>query len=287
MNFLSTACRKENTNPAGVLYYLDTIRGEDKDGYDTLELSTKEKFYQLESYRVSSTMRKELISDLSFLHGVDINQMILDTLENEATVENQRLLLSKYTSLGEITRDKDLKKSKWNRFLLLFISESHFSFHFDSPDDLIKKILAKSNHIGIRTRRGNGDFIICPLKYSTYIMESPRFAYRTTREVSESPENIDFIGTIGDRIQVFIDRNASFTEDRILIGRRTSESDPGVYFISGDKSTEEFMDTDGNKKITLTYRQAIFNTEGCEGLFDIIRVNDSKRSFWKKLFCVK
>ena len=287
MNFLSTACRKENTNPAGVLYYLDTIRGEDKDGYDTLELTTKEKFYQLESYRVSSTMRKELISDLSFLHGVDINQMALDTLENQATAENQKLLLSKYTSLGEITRDKDLKKSKWNRFLLLFISESHFSFHFNSPDDLIKKILAKSNHIGIRTRRGNGDFIICPLKYSTYIMESPRFAYRTTREVSESPENIDFIGTIGDRIQVFIDRNASFTEDRILIGRRTSESDPGVYFISGGKSTEEFMDTDGNKKITLTYRQAIFNTEGCEELFDIIRVNDSKRPFWKKLFCVK
>ena len=287
MNFLNTACRKENTNPAGVLYYLDTIRGEDKDEYGTLELTTKEKFYQLESYRVTTTMRKELMTDLSFLHGVDINQMILDTLENEAISENQKLLLSKYISLGERTRNKDLKKSRWNSFLLRFISESHFSFHFNSPDDLIKKILAKSNHIGIRSRRGNGDFIICPLKYSTYIMESPKFAYRTTREVSESPENIDFIGTIGDRIQVFIDRNASFTEDRILIGRRTSENDPGVYFISGDKSTEEFTDTDGNKKITLTYRQAIFNTKGCEGLFDIIRVNDSKRPFWKKLFCIK
>jgi len=232
-------------------------------------------------------MRKELMTDLSFLHGVDINQMILDTLENEAISENQKLLLSKYISLGERTRNKDLKKSRWNSFLLRFISESHFSFYFNSPDDLIKKILAKSNHIGIRSRRGNGDFIICPLKYSTYIMESPKFAYRKTREVSESPENIDFVGTIGDRIQVFIDRNASFTEDRILIGRRTSENDPGVYFISGDKSTEEFTDTDGNKKITLTYRQAIFNTEGCEGLFDIIRVNDSKRPFWKKLFCAK
>jgi hypothetical protein len=287
MSFLNTACRKENTNPAGVLPYLDTIQGEDKDGYGTLELSTKEKFYQLESYRVSSTMGKELISDLSFLNGIDINQMALDTLENEAIVGNQRLLLSKYISLGEITRDKDLKKSRWNRFLLRFISESQFSFHFNSPDDLIKKILVKSNHIGVRSRRGNGDFIICPPKYATYIMESPSFAYRTTREVSESPANIDFIGTIRDRIQVFIDRNASFTEDRILIGRRTSESDPGVYFINGDKSTEEFMDTEGNKKIILEYRQAIFNTEGCEGSFDIIRVNDSKRPFWKKLFCVK
>ncbi len=287
MSFLNTACRKENTNPAGILPYLDTVQGEDKDGYGTLELSTKEKFYQLESYRVSSTMRKELISDLNFFHGIDINQMALDSLENEAIVGNQRFLLSKYISLGEITRDKDLKKSRWNSFLLRFISESQFSFHFDSSDDLIKKILAKSNHIGVRSRRGNGDFIICPPKYSTYITESPSFAYKTTGEISEYPANIDFIGTIRDRIQVFIDRNASFTEDRILIGRRTSESDPGVYFVIGDKSTEEFMDTYGNKKIILEYRQAIFNTEGCEGLFDIIRVNDSKRPFWKKLFGIK
>ena len=114
-------------------------------------------------------------------------------------------------------------------------------------------------------------------------MESPRFTYRRI----ETPEHVDFIGTIGESIQVFVDRNASFTEDRILIGRRTSESEAGVYFINGDKSTEEFMDSDGNKKITLIYRQSIFNIEGCEKSFDLIRVSDSKRPFWKKLLLIK
>lgn len=283
MSFLNTAFRKESPNPAGTLTYLDMTQGEDKDGYGTISLTPKQKFYQLESYRVSSKLGRELMSDLSFLHGIDSNQMASDTLENQVSIENQRLLRNQYFSLGEMTRDEELKKSRWNRFLLRFISESHFSFHFDSFDDLIKKILIKSNHIGYRGRRGNGDFIICPPKYSTYIMESPRFTYRRM----ETPEHVDFIGTIGESIQVFVDRNASFTEDRILIGRRTSESEAGVYFINGDKSTEEFMDSDGNKTITLIYRQSIFNIEGCEKSFDLIRVSDSKRPFWKKLLCVK
>lgn len=283
MSFLNTAFRKESPNPAGTLTYLDMVQGEDKDGYGTISLTPKQKFYQLESYRVSSKLGRELMSDLSFLHGIDANQMASDTLENQVSVENQKLLRDQYFSLGEMTRNEELKKSRWNRFLLRFISESHFSFHFDSFDDLIKRILIKSNHIGYRGRRGNGDFIICPPKYSTYIMESPRFTYRRI----ETPEHVDFIGTIGESIQVFVDRNASFTEDRILIGRRTSESEAGVYFINGDKSTEEFMDSDGNKKITLIYRQSIFNIEGCEKSFDLIRVSDSKRPFWKKLLLIK
>lgn len=289
MNFLNTSCRKENTNPVGVLNYLDTFRGEDKDGQGTLKLSTKEKVYHLESYRISSKFPNGLVEDLNSLHGhgIDLKEMMKSGLDNEAHSQNNKLLKNRYFSLGEITRNEELRKSGWYRFLLRFIPESHFSFHFDSGDSLISKILIGSNHIGVRSRRGNGDFIICPPKYSTYVMESPSFVYKQTGEISENMDHIEFIGTLSDRIQVFVDRNSSFTEDRILIGRRTPEGDPGVYFISGDKSTEEHVDLDLNKKITLTYRQVIFNTDNAEGLFDILRVSDSKRPFWKKLLGIK
>ena len=112
------------------------------------------------------------------------------------------------------------------------------------------------------------------------------FVYRQTKEVSE-PGHIDFIGTLGDRIQVFVDRNSKFTEDRIIIGKTTKDRESGVYFIQGDKSTEEFIDASGDKKITITYRQCIISTEGAENSFDVIRVSDFKRPFWKKLLFIK
>jgi hypothetical protein len=286
MNFTDTAFKISNSNPSGVLFYLDGKMGTDEDGYGTFELETKQKVYQLESYSVSSTLSRELSSDLNSLHGIDVNEMMISTLENEAVANNQKLLLSKYYFLSEITRNNELRKSRWNRFLLRFISESHFCFHFENYNDMIKKILFKSNYIGHRTRRGNADFIICPPKYATYIMESPNFVYRETREVSE-PGGIDFIGTIADKIQVFVDRNTDYSDNRILLGKRTKESELGVYFIQGDKSTEEFTDTMGDKKITLTYRQAIISPEGSEISFDVIRVSDSKRPFWKKLLSIK
>lgn len=292
MNFLNTAVVKETSEPVGVLNYLDfeldTIES-NKNEIPTLAGKFKTKTFQLELFSISSKFPSGLVKDLNSLHGhgIDLNEMMQSTLDNEADVQNNKLLMDKYFSLGEITRNKELRESGWYRFLLRFIPESHFSFHFGSADSLISKILMKSNHIGARSRKGNGDFIICPPKYSTYIMESPSFAYKNTGKITEGIEMIDFIGTILDRIQVFVDRNASFTEDRILIGKRTLESDPGVYFITGDKSTEEFTDTYGDKKITLRRRQALVNTEGCQGLFDVIRVSDSKRPFWKKLLGVK
>jgi hypothetical protein len=287
MNFTDTAFKISNSNPSGVLFYLDGKTGTDEDGYGTFELETKQKVYQLESYRVSSTLTQGLSSDLSSLHGIDVNEMVVSTLENEAGANNQKLLLSKYYFLSEITRNNELRKSRWNRFLLRFISESHFCFHFENYNDMIKKILFKSNFIGHKTRRGNADFIICPPKYATYIMESPNFVYRETREVSLSSGGIDFIGTIADKIQVFVDRNSDYSENRVIIGKKTKESESGVYFIQGDKSTEEFTDTMGDKKITLIYRQAIISPEGSEISFDVIRVSDSKRPFWKKLLSIK
>jgi hypothetical protein len=286
MNFTDTAFKITNTNSTGALFYLDGKMGADEDGYGTFELETKQKTYQLESYRVSSTLSRGLSSNLNSLHGIDVNEMMASTLENEAKSENQKLLLSRYYNLSEITRNNELRKSRWNRFLLRFISESYFSFHFEYYDEIIKKILLKSNFIGNKTRRGNADFIVCPPKYSTYIMESPNFVYRQTKEVSE-PGHIDFIGTIADKIQVFVDRNSEYTENRIIIGKRTKSTEPGVYFIQGDKSTEEFTDTSGDKKITLMYRQAIINMDGAEDSLDVIRVSDFKRPFWKKLLFIK
>jgi hypothetical protein len=288
MNFLNTAVVKESSEPVGVLNYLDLDSTEsDLDKISDLGLKVKTKMFQLETFSISSKFHKELKKDLKFLHGMDLNEMIQSTLNNEVNVQNNNLLRNKYFSLGEINRKKELRKSSWYRFLLRFIPESHFSFHFDSADSLTSKILTKSNHIGVRSRRGNGDFIICPPKYSTYIMESPSFVYKEIGKISEGINHVDFIGTISDKIQVFVDRNASFSEDRILIGKRTVESNPGVYFISGNKSTEEFTDTYGDKKITLLRRQAVINTEGCEGQFDVIRVSDSKRPFWKKLLGIR
>ena len=288
MNFTDTAFKISNTNSTGVLFYLDGKTGADEDGYGTFELETKQKIYQLESYRVSSTLSRGLSSDLDSLHGIDVNEMMVSTLENEAGTNNQKLLLSKYYFLSEITRNNELRKSRWNRFLLRFISESHFCFHFENYNDMIKKILFKSNLIGHKTRRGNADFIVCPPKYSTYIMESPSFVYKDTKEIKISdPGVIDFIGTIGDRIQVFVDRNSEYTENRILIGKKTKEQDCGVYFVQGDKSTDEILDEIGNKTQSLRCRQAIISPEGAEISFNIIRVSDSKRPFWKKLLFIK
>ena len=80
MNFTDTAFKITNTNSTGALFYLDGKTGTDKDGYGTFELETKQKTYQLENYRVSSTLPRGLSSDLNSLHGIDVNEMMVSCL---------------------------------------------------------------------------------------------------------------------------------------------------------------------------------------------------------------
>ena len=290
MNFLSTAFRIKSDNSSGDIVYLDfdfKSEGENGHGFPTMEAITKKEIYYLENYMVSAVLPSEISSGLSNDFGIDLGEVTNQTLINESIIGDQKNLYSKYLELGDKSRMSELKKSRWNRFLLRFIPETHF-VNYVTPETLPKKIILNSYLIATRSRKGPSDFLVCSSKYATLLMETPGFCYPTTKEVMQVPGHIDYIGTLGDRMMIFVNRLLSMEDDKIVLGKITNENENGVYFIEGNSHTEEFTDSlNGQKTIRTISRKCIVSLEGAEKSFQTIRVSDGKKPFWKKILFIK
>jgi hypothetical protein len=137
---------------------------------------------------------------------------------------------------------------------------------------------------------GMDNLITGQMKNIEHLMKLPQFEYHH-HDVSKFvhiPGHIDYIGTLGDRMMIFVNKMLSIEDDKIVLGKITNENENGVYFIEGNSHTEEFTDSlNGQKTIRIISRKCIVSLEGAEKSFQTMRVSDGKRPFWKKILFIK
>jgi len=311
MNFLETACNLDTKHGTGTITYLDLATYPDqkenrvdynisaglgKEEYGKLGLSTFSKFVQLETFRVTTKFNGELEKDLNLYHGIpSASDMMIPVLENEALQQRHKKLSDIYHILGEESHKEILNQSKWKRFLVKLFPNLKFPLYTikDSTEGskiLVNSIILRSNLIASRSRRGAGDFVICSGFTGSLIQDHPSFVYKEgdLRLTSLSSQN-RFIGTIGGRIAVFIDPNKRFQDNTIIVGRRTKETEPGVYIIENKESreTEEILDpVTFNKTLALKERLAFINVGSASKNFLKFEVSFTKKPWWRKILSI-
>jgi hypothetical protein len=293
MNFLETAKNIETKNSVSLLTYLDfnldssTVDQE----YPHLKLITKTKNVSLETYKVETKLNDELIYDLKRFHEVDIEAMVESVLEAEALQARHKNLFNIYKDLGEKSENEIL--SKFQRFLKrIFPNIKYKVYLFDNSIEgskrLIRSILIRSNLIAARSRRGPGNFIICNGIVGSLIQDHQSFISSSNNIFSNTSAEIRSIGNIGGNIEVFINPYQKFTDNTIIIGRKTQDHDPGVYIIEDKESKEivELSTWEGDKMIrkkSLIERLAIVHTENSNKNFLKFQVEFSKKPLWRRI----
>lgn len=311
MNFLETACNLDTKNGTGTITYLDFTSYPDTQEnkanynrstglfpgeYETLQLSTFSKFVELQTFRVTSKMNSEMEKDLHYYHGIpSASDMMIPVLENEALSQRHKKLSEIYNELGGESQKEILNQSKWKRFLVKLFPNLKFPVYtindsIEGSKIIVNSIIIRCNLIAARSRRGAGDFVICNGFTGALIQDHPAFVYNEgdLRLNTLSSQN-RFIGTIAGRISVFIDPNKGFQDNTIIIGRRTKETDPGVYIIENKESrkTEEMVDpVSFNKNITLTERLAFVKVGNSNKNFLKFEVSFTKKPLWRKILCI-
>jgi len=289
MNFLNTAFNIKSETSTGCIQYLgiDETLLNNPDGTNEMSVSAKSRNFQLETFRVKSEISLKQIEDLK-AYGIDFSEMMESTLENEMNLNRVTSLYNKYLELGKINYNHRLRKSRWNRFLLRFLSEDRFNYHIEDTKEGIGKLTNRINLISalIATscRMGPADFIVCSSYISVLLLESPLFTPLNTKEVT-GIGNLQHIGKLG-KIDVFIDGNLKFNNTDIVIGRKTNQNEIGVYYIKGDSNTEEFTNSE-KKIITLFSRECMISLDGAEKSFDLLKISIGKSPWWKKILFIK
>jgi hypothetical protein len=296
MDFLETAKNLETTHSHGTITYLDfnlDPSTSDKD-YPHLKLNTKTKHIELQTYQVKSRIDEDVIADLKLFHAVDGEGMVRSVLESESLIQKQKRLLDIYSVLSDAT-EKEIM-TVWEKTLKKIFPKIRYKSYLinDSIEGsrlLIHSILSRSNLIAARSRRGPGNFIICNGHVGTLIQDLPSFVHLENNVYNNTSDKIRSIGSIAGNIEVFINPFQRFTDNNIIIGRKTQEHEPGVYIVE-NKGSKEIMETamwEESKMIkskSLREKLAFVDTENASRNFVKFEVEFTKKPLWRRMLFV-
>ena len=294
MKFLDTAKHSETTSGHNIITYLDFTSHPDNPDYPHLKLTEKTKHIQLETYQVKCKINEDTIADLKVFHAVDGEEIVRSVLESESLIQRQKRLLDIYNILGEESTEEIM--NPWKKTIKKIFPKIRYKSYLmngeiDGSKLLISSIITKSNLIGARSRRGPANFIICNGSVGSLIQTHPSFIYLENNVYSKTSDEIRSIGSIGENMEVFINPFQRFTDNTIIIGRKTQENEPGVYIIE-NKGAREVIETvmiEDNKMIkskSLHERLSFVHTENSEKNFIKFEVSFTKKPLWKKILSI-
>lgn len=110
---------------------------------------------------------------------------------------------------------------------------------------IMTKILAASNIIAVRGRRGAGTFAVCSGNIGTTLQDCAGFIpYPLSNTISANGNSLYPIGALAG-ISIYVDPNMKFDDLRVCVGRKGKENEPGIVFmpyLMADKveTTSEF-----------------------------------------------
>lgn len=220
---------KESEAGLAEIFYLTPEVGEmNSDGYQEMNLATRRKILNLETFQVNSKVSKEQINDLQTLHGVDTIGMIKSVLENESQMQTQKLVKDIIKYAGE--QHYKMGFSKLQMFLYNF-----FSFipkkRIKSEGDIPKILITASNKIGADSRLGPANYIIVSAGLGARIMDLPQFVFNDPNQPSLD-QGTGFIyktGILGTSLEVLIDPMMKYNDMTVIVGKNSQENSEGVY----------------------------------------------------------
>lgn len=219
---------------ATVSYFdIEMDNKKDENGYTSLSIKPFRQVIKAGSTETSSISGLDTKENLFALHGINLDEQIASVLINEDFASKSKKLSGIYFELGQESAndlyDKMMSKN-WLAKLIKKYKKSNIPTYIESHEELTKKILVYSNLVGANSRKGPAKFLLTNGRVCSELMDSPMFVFDSVIKTNESSHiGIQYKGHING-LEVFLDPNMRFDDNRIVLGRKTKEQEPGVIY---------------------------------------------------------
>ena len=236
---------------------------------------------EAKTIQVKGTITREQIQDLK-AYGIDALAQVEAELVNELTQHINRELLWNIFTLGEQNHKEAEAFEGIN--LNTFFTANPDAGTATSPDAVIpdgftvsyvgggaetlgtiqrrimSKILAASNLIAQRGRRGAGTFAVCSAHIATALQDCAGFvAYPLSNTINQTAGSLFPVGAISG-VSIYVDPNMPWDDNRIVVGRKGKDNEPGIVFmpyLMADKLSYPSEGMEGAPVTSLKSRYAV------------------------------
>ena len=249
----------------GTVSYEPMRRGVGEEQYfRTMGLQAFTKFIEAETFQVAANVTTEQIQDLQRQYGIDVIAMIENSLVNDISQSINKHILSRAFALGwgaNLTF-RDVEGANLNLELVntgtgvtatpAYIDKTGVGTASVYPAfqefagaaaaaslenqatfqrRVYSKVLAAGNVVTQRGRRGPANFIVTNLQLATALQDSAQFSWAPmANTINQNNGSLYPVGTVAG-MTVYVDPNMGFSDNRILVGRKGADEEPGLKFM--------------------------------------------------------
>lgn len=227
---------------------------------------------EAKTIQVKGAITREQIQDLK-AYGIDALAQVEAELVNELTQHINRELLDEIFALGAQNYQESLAFEGINLNTFFTVdptaTEAGYvaSYVGGGAETLgtiqrriMSKVLAASNLIAQRGRRGAGTFAVCSASIATALQDCAGFvAYPLSNTINQTAGSLYPVGAISG-VSIYVDPNMPWSDTRIVVGRKGKDNEPGIVFmpyLMADKLSYPAEGMEGAPVTSLKSRYAI------------------------------
>lgn len=190
----------------------------------------EKKQVEAQSRKLRSRWSLEVAQDIKAMHGLDLEEEMMDILAYEITAEIDREIVGEIRAAANNNNFSNVASKKG---VLDWTNSAHFDGRWEHEKyrNVYNLAVRKANRIAIDTRRGPGNFIICnPTLAAAFEGSSSFIVAPVDSTVDTSINGVSYIGTLDSRMKVYLDTFC--TTDEFLVGYKgPSAYDAGIIYL--------------------------------------------------------
>lgn len=229
---------------------------------------------EAKTIKVKGAITREQIQDLK-AYGIDAIAQVEAELVNELTQHINRELLNEIYALGMQNYKEALafEGINLNTYFTVNPNDENVPANYVASyvgggaetlgtiqRRIMSKVLAASNLIAQRGRRGAGTYAVCSAAIATALQDCAGFvAYPLSNTINQTAGSLYPVGAVSG-VSIYVDPNLPWSDTRIVVGRKGKDNEPGIVFmpyLMADKLTYPVEGLEGAPVTTLTSRYAI------------------------------
>ena len=190
-------------------------------GIKELSMTIEKAQVEAQTRKLRSKWSIEVAQDIKAMHGLDLEEEMMDVLSYEITAEIDRELVNRIRSIAatnpqSATWDYTAADGRWE-------AEKYRNF--------FNLLIRKANRIAIDTRRGAGNFIIASPGLCAALETTNSFTVQpVNQDINTAVTGVSRVGSLDGRLSIYRDTFA--TGDDIIIGYKgPSAYDTGVVYL--------------------------------------------------------
>ena len=260
----------KNGDPMSAQAY-DRAQGESTPA-NLMSLNVFTEKVEAKTIKVKGAITREQIQDLK-AYGIDAIAQVEAELVNELTQHINRELLNEIYALGMQNYNEALAFEGINLNTYFTVDpaakkDGYVTSYVGGGAEtlgtiqrrIMSKVLAASNLIAQRGRRGAGTYAVCSAAIATALQDCAGFvAYPLSNTINQTAGSLYPVGAVSG-VSIYVDPNLPWSDTRVVVGRKGKDNEPGIVFmpyLMADKLTYPVEGLEGAPVTTLTSRYAI------------------------------